>query len=471
MLVYTQTSPEIPKIMDRITALADASGLGHNLPIVVDDADSFAWPWAWYLRDYHEVSYANLSDDKYVPPTNAVLLINRSNASKIDASQYTSAPYKHRWWFCESYRDFEGTCRTDGGMSFQDAADIVTNPDRLESLFRFFLYRRPAANHTGSVDAVAFFPLSLSAFDKAPGPQSPPHESVVLADGRIVIGAADGGASNTRGEFSQPGDLFVDPAGNVWVADSVNNRIQQFDSHGTFVAAITSAGAASGGLNEPWSVAVDSEGFVYVADTWNHRIQKFSPDLKFVAAWGQPGAGDKIGPLDFFGPRDIAVAPDGTLWITDTGNNRLLHFSQDGEPLDRLGATAGGSVSYSEPVSVAFDSAGGLLVADAWSGRLLSFSSGIVAAGSISVPWTSHGVQEKPYVTVLKDGRILVSLPEKGRLLLYDRSGRELGSWQPLPTSRPIGVAALPDGGFAFSDGALNQVQIVPAGVIPSLFK
>jgi predicted membrane-bound mannosyltransferase/DNA-binding beta-propeller fold protein YncE len=466
MLVYTQTSPDLPKIMDRIEALAKASGLGANLPIIIDNADSYAWPWAWYLRDYHEVGYANV-DETYVAPPNAVLLIHRSNASRIDASQYDAVPYKHRWWFCESYRDPEATCRTDGNLTFRGAADIVTNADRLKALADFWLYRRPAANHTGSVDAVAFFPLSMSAFDTAPGPQLPPREPVTLADGRIVLGSPNGAPGNTRGEFRQPGDLFVDAAGNVWVADSLNNRIEKFDAQGRFVDAITSSSGAVGGLNEPWSVAVDAEGFVYVADTWHHRLQKFDPELELVAAWGQPrGSGDP-GPLDFFGPRDIAITADGTLWVTDTGNNRLLHFSKDGEPLEPAGSGTG---SYAEPVGLAVEGAG-LLVADAWSGRVLRYSAGNSPPTSFSVPWTSLAVTDKPYIAVLKDGRIVVSVPERGQLFLYDATGKELGSWQPLPSSRPIGVAALVDGGFAFSDGAMHQVQLVPASAIVNLFK
>ncbi|HWC30234.1 MAG TPA: flippase activity-associated protein Agl23 [Dehalococcoidia bacterium] len=461
MLVYTQTSPDIPEIMDRIQAVARESGLGTNLPIVIDDTDSYAWPWAWYLRDYHEVSYARVNEN-YEPPPNAVLLIHRSNASFIDGGQYNATPYKHRWWFCETYRDPEGTCRTDGALTPREGADIVTDIDRLQSLGRFFLYRRPAANHTGSVDAVAYFPLTLSAFD---GPQAAPREPVTLADGRIILGSPNGDPSNTRGDFRQPGDLFVDAAGNIWVADSLNNRIQKFDSRGVFLDALSNSGAP-GGLDEPWSVAVDAEGFVYVADTWHHRIQKYDSDLNFVAAWGQPKSNDNPGPLDFFGPRDIAIAADGTVWVTDTGNNRLLHFTKDGRPLEGSGTAA-----FREPVGLTFDASGNLLVADTWSGRVLRFGPGMTPGTPFASHWTSTAVPDKPYIAVLKDGRILVSVPERGRLYLFDASGRELGSWQPLPSSRPIGVAATADGGFAFTDGAMHQVQVVPLGAMANLFK
>jgi hypothetical protein len=50
MLVYVQSSPDIPVVRDAIDKLAVASGKGARLPIVIDSTDDYAWPWAWYLR-------------------------------------------------------------------------------------------------------------------------------------------------------------------------------------------------------------------------------------------------------------------------------------------------------------------------------------------------------------------------------------------------------------------------------------
>ncbi len=460
LMVYTQTSHDIPELRDRIDTLAQRSGLGHNLPIVVDNADSFAWPWAWYLRDFHSVSFADIGAN-YTPPAGAVLLINRSNVSKIDPSQYSQTPYKHRWWFNETYRD----------LNFKDAAEVLLHSSSRSSLIHFFFHRR-AESDTGSIDGVAFFPNDLSAFDSAPSSDVPPHEPTKLADGRILIGNAQAQlGTGVRGELWQPADMAVDKVGNLWVADSRNNRIQEFDAEGNYVASFGRPGTGPGQFKEPWGVAVDDEGYIYVADTWNHRIQKFSPDLEFVASWGTPGT-DATNPLNLFGPRDIAIAADGTLWITDTGNQRVLHFSKDGEPLDAGGATTG-ITGFSEPVSVTFDSNGDLLVTSDWTGDIRRLSTDGQAKGTIPVGWTSQQVVDKPYVTVLTSGRILVSKPETGELVLFNADGSEVGTWQPLPTSKPVGVVAMPDGGFAFSDAAdtRNEVEIIPADLVAGFFK
>jgi DNA-binding beta-propeller fold protein YncE len=171
-----------------------------------------------------------------------------------------------------------------------------------------------------------------------------------------------------------------------------------------------------------------------------------------------------------FGPRDIAIAEDGTLWVTDTGNQRVLHFSADGQPLD-AGGTPNGLTGFSEPVGVTFDQDGNLLVASAWSGIIKRLDAQGGEAGSIPVGWTSREVLDKPYLTVLADGRIVAAVPETGELVLFDVDGTRIGAWQPLAQSKPVGVAALPDGGFAFSDVMRNEVQIVPGDLLPGFFE
>ena len=458
LMVYTQTSPDIPDLRDRIDALAERSGLGHNLPIVVDNQDSFAWPWAWYLRDYHSVSFANIDDD-YTAPAGSVLLISRTNAARIDASQYAQAPYKHRWWFDETYRD----------LNFKEATEELTDASSRTALINFFFHRRDVSR-TGSIDGVAFFPNDLSAFDYEPGPAVPPAEPTVLADGRIVIGDAVAQLGTAvRGELWQPADLFADAQGNLWVADGRNNRIQKFDAQGNYVDSFGRAGSQPGAFNEPWGVAVDADGFIYVADTWNHRIQKFSPDFAFLASWGTPGT-DVTNPTNLFGPRDIAIAEDGTLWLTDTGNQRVLHFTPEGQPLAVAGSPAG-IAGFSEPTSVIIGPDGGLLVASAWTGDIRLIGVDGQETGTIDVGWTSQLVLDKPYLTVLASGQVLASFPERGELVLFEVDGTRVGAWQPLAQSKPVGVVAMADGGFAFSDIARNEVQIVPAVLLPELFQ
>jgi uncharacterized protein (TIGR03663 family) len=482
MLVYTQTAPDIPAVRDQIDALAAETGLGHNLPITIDPTDGYAWPWVWYLRDYHDLRYASPDRPGYQPPVRGVMLIHRANAAYVTGDGYNQQLYKHRWWFNEDYKNLEDArCEEKGRSLWRRSVCALTLHlnlgefvrtfsagsliDDAEGLGRFFLYRRPIEGNTGSVDGVAYFPTSPGAIG-GEGSVRAPAEPVVQPDGRIIFGRVGSGP----GELAQPADLFVDLQGNIWVADGRNNRIEKFSSDGRHLASVGGVGSTVS-FNEPWSLTVDGEGFVYVADTWNHRIVKLSPQLQVINAWGQPATRPNPGPFELFGPRDIVIALDGTLWVTDTGNKRLINYSRDGAALGVYGREGSAPGEFREPVGLVADRDGRFYVADTWNGRIQRFGAGFTAPVSFDVGWTSQDILAKPYMAVLDDGRIVAAEPGRSQLVLLSATGSRIGVWQPGAEAMPVGVAALPDGGFAFSDIRRNQVEVVPAGLIETLFR
>ena len=94
------------------------------------------------------------------------------------------------------------------------------------------------------------------------------------------------------GSSIAPAASLLDSAGNVYVADTDNNRIQKFTSAGAYVAQWGSEGSGNGQFDEPYGIAVDSAGNVYVADTDNNRIQKFTSAGAYVTQWGSYGSGN-----------------------------------------------------------------------------------------------------------------------------------------------------------------------------------
>jgi len=70
--------------------------------------------------------------------------------------------------------------------------------------------------------------------------------------------------------------VAVDSAGNVYLSDNINHRIQKFTSEGVFITKWGSNGTGDGQFNNPTGVAVDSVGNIYVVDRNNHRTQKFA---------------------------------------------------------------------------------------------------------------------------------------------------------------------------------------------------
>jgi len=173
------------------------------------------------------------------------------------------------------------------------------------------------------------------------------------------------------GEFLKPCGVATDGAGNIYVADTYNNRIQVFDSSGTFIKTWGQKGSGNGALARPWDVAVDGEGNVYVADTYNHRVQKFDLNGFYLGQWGKKGRGS--GEFAFLS--GIFVGPDGSIYTVDTKLNRVQVFDNKGIFLRSWGGKGKGSGSFVAPLGLAVDGSGNVYVADSKMRRVQKFDS------------------------------------------------------------------------------------------------
>ena len=162
MLVYTQSSPAIPRIAQDIEELRERNG--GTLRVAVDSTDGYAWPWAWYLRDTEGVSYPCLSADagcggmKAPPDAEVVLLAARNEPlAKEKMDGYTRVElYEHRWWFPENYRDVTPAKLFQG----------LTSRDTWKTMLDYFFYRRISGSldsieDLGSSDAVLYYSKEL----------------------------------------------------------------------------------------------------------------------------------------------------------------------------------------------------------------------------------------------------------------------------------------------------------------------
>jgi RHS repeat-associated protein len=115
---------------------------------------------------------------------------------------------------------------------------------------------------------------------------SPSNESGVPAEpavgGYDRTGSELGGEGTAEGQLKKPAGAAVDGNGNLWVADTGNNRLEEFAASGTFLKAVGKEGTGEGQFKEPKSVAIDQEGYVFVADTGNKRIEVLNPEGKYV---------------------------------------------------------------------------------------------------------------------------------------------------------------------------------------------
>jgi len=135
-------------------------------------------------------------------------------------------------------------------------------------------------------------------------------------------GEGDGSAGNGPGDFDRPSALAIAPGGDIYVADTGNDRVLELSPTGSVLNMWGSKGAADGRFKAPVGVAVDAAGDVYVLDSENNRIQEFDSNGGFVAKWGVRGDGAG----EFSEPAAIAVDCAGDVYVADTDNNRVERF-------------------------------------------------------------------------------------------------------------------------------------------------
>ncbi|UPT69690.1 MAG: T9SS type A sorting domain-containing protein [Flavobacterium sp. JAD_PAG50586_2] len=196
--------------------------------------------------------------------------------------------------------------------------------------------------------------------------------------GNEVTGYADG--QGTSAYFNNPKGMAIDAAGNIYVADTFNNRIRKVTSSGvvTTIAGDGTAGYLDGQgtaakFNNPYSLTVDTAGNIYVADTKNNRIRKISPSGAVTTVAGYLLAGYADGASNvarFRNPQGIVIDnATGILYIADTMNNRIRKIATDGTVSTFAGSFAGygddqGTAAYfNSPIGITISS-GNLFVGD-----------------------------------------------------------------------------------------------------------
>ena len=189
-------------------------------------------------------------------------------------------------------------------------------------------------------------------------------------------GFADG--AGTAARFNFPLGVALDGDGNLYVADTNNERIRKITAGGvvTTLAGSTRGFADGAGtaaqFNFPYDVALDGSGNVYVADRFNHRIRKITPaGVVTTFAGGTQGFADGAGAAAQFNlPSGVAVDGGGNVYVADLNNHRIRKITPAGVVTTLAGSTVGfadgtgTAAQFDNPLGVALDEGGNVYVAD-----------------------------------------------------------------------------------------------------------
>lgn len=204
------------------------------------------------------------------------------------------------------------------------------------------------------------------------GPSRPaPSAYVGSSSGALRYTRSWGRKGTGTADFYLPYGIAADAEGNVYVADTYNNRIQVFDSNGAFLRSWGQKGTGQGQLLLPYDIAVDRQGNVYVADTYNFRIQKFDTTGRIILQWGRKGTGIS----EFAFVSGVAVGPEGSVYTTDAKMNRIQVFDGDGRYLRSWGQAGKDTGNFVAPMGITVDNSGNVYVADSKMQRIQVFGS------------------------------------------------------------------------------------------------
>ncbi|HEU5250313.1 MAG TPA: DUF2298 domain-containing protein, partial [Thermoanaerobaculia bacterium] len=276
------------------------------------------------------------------------------------------------------------------------------------------------------------------------------------AGGQEVVEAEEPPAISEKAEegrppfsgMKEPRDADLDDRGRLWVADFGNSRVRIFDANGGFLGGWGGRGGATYSLKDPCAVAIRKDD-VYIADTWTGRVQRFS--LKGEWKGTAP---------ELYGPRGVAVSREGKVWVTDTGNNRIVAYDADlagKRVFGKLGSAPG---DFSSPVGIAVGPSGSIYVADAGNRRIQVLDGDGRFQRAIPVRGWEGPVE--PHLEIESTGSretVYASDPAASVVIAFDPAGDEQGRWADdddgQKLSRPTGLAI---------DRKTNTLYVVNSG-------
>jgi DNA-binding beta-propeller fold protein YncE len=299
--------------------------------------------------------------------------------------------------------------------------------------------------------------------------------------GEVPQYAAEFGKSGTgEGQLSSPAAVTLDSEGDIWVADSANNRIEEFSRSGRFIETFgfgvtingkpklevctskCKAGIAStkkGALWKPEGIAYDPvNGALYVSDTSNDRVEEFTTEGRLITHFGKAGTGKG----EFMTPQGLTVDSEGNIWVADGGNSRLERFTERGKKPATYAKPGEGEGEFSGVTDITF-CAGKLYATDSGGQRVEEFSTSGAPMGQLGTE-SGRFTQISRIACDPTDNDLYVTDSGADRIDIFASSGGFVGAFGAAGSSAgqlnaPAGVTVAHSGAVYVVDRANNRVS------------
>lgn len=268
--------------------------------------------------------------------------------------------------------------------------------------------------------------------------------------------SGDGGAA-TSAALNHPCGIVIDSAGNLYIADTANNSIRKITSAGTistFAGTGQIGNTGDGGeaskavLDHPIGLALDSQGNLYIADTANNRIRVVGTDGKIDAfagsgTAGSTGDGGPAKEARLNRPQGVFADPSGVVYIADTFNHRIRKVDTDGTITTVAGAGTpgysgdGGPATKAElryPKSVVKDSAGNLFIVDSFNSRIRVVTPDGIIQTVAGDGFHGYAGDDGPAVKARFRFPSAIAIDRQGRLVVTDTQNNRVRMLAPPPS-------------------------------------
>ena len=244
--------------------------------------------------------------------------------------------------------------------------------------------------------------------------------------------------------LSEPEDVAVDSSGNVYIADTNNNAIKEWNAATQTVLTLVSSG-----LNEPSGVAVDSSGNVYIADTGNGAIKEWNATTQTISTLVSTGVKDPCG---------VAVDTSGNVYIADAGNGAIKEWNATTQTVLTLVSSG-----LSKPSGVAVGGAGNVYIADTGNNAIKEWNATTKTVSTL----VSLGLNYPYGVAVDGSGNVTIADSDNNAVKEWSAATKTVSTLVSSGLNEPYGVAVDGAGNVYIADEGNNTIEEWPRAFVP----
>lgn len=407
-LVYAHGATGVKDVIRQAQEISERTTGGMNAAIAYDASapdTGVSWPFVWYLRDFTD-------QRAFDQPTRAlrdavVVIVDQKNFDKIEAAigpGYYRLDYIRMWWPMQDY--FNLVSPRDAAVPFDETYSCKGGLGFLK-LFKNRDFSRVCNAILDPQIRAGILNIWLNR-DYTLYAQATGHTDLTLA----TWSPSDQMRLYIRKDVaSQIWNYGVGPSETVDIQDPTEGKLITVEANLVLDPALQPQLA----LNSPRSLAFARNGTFYVADSLNHRILHLDSDGQILHEWGSFADGiASPAPLGSFNePWGVAVGPDGSVYVTDTWNHRVQKFTATGTPIKTWGTygLAETPESFYGPRGIAVSSQGRVFIADTGNKRVVVYD----ASGNYITEFGSAGLDPGQF-----DEPVGVAVDSAGRVYVAD---------------------------------------------------